>query len=285
MRTAEQTCSDHLNEAAEAASRLGLLNDSDENMDTSFSPLRVRGLPVSPGVSVSPGASPLIPPRSKEESSWEGEVARACQLADSLRHSDAFDALYELLRARPHNATLWIRTSGVLQQLNRNREAALYATIALQMTASSRTDSTSIGAKDTGKGGGGGRHPSEVSPAMQGLQGLQAAAHLCAARALLALGRVLEAQDHLSKVSHPPPGSVTDTLTSAMQALDSMAAARGAMDSVSNIEHLFGRARAFLDLCPPIPGLVSPPKARVEGGEASAEAEELRRNAREFAQA
>ena len=103
MRT-EQTCSDHLKEAAEAASRQGLLNDSDENMDTSFSPLRVRGLPASPRV------SPLIPPRSKGESSWEGEVARACQLADSLRHSDAFDALYELLRARPHNATLWIRT-------------------------------------------------------------------------------------------------------------------------------------------------------------------------------
>ena len=174
-----------------------------------------------------------------------------------------------------------MNASGVLQQLNRNREAALYATIALQMTPFSGSDSTSLGGKGTGKGGvgGGSRHASEVSPAMQ------AAAHLCAARALLALGRVLEAQDHLSKVARPPPGSVSDTLTSAMQALDCMAAARGAMDSVSNIEHLFGRARAFLDLCPPIPGLVSPPKARGEGEEASTDAEELRRNAREFAQA
>ena len=31
------------------------------------------------------------------------------------------------------------------------------------------------------------------------------------------------------------------------------AAARSAADTVSNVEHLLGRAKSFLDLCPPIP--------------------------------
>jgi len=55
-----------------------------------------------------------------------------------------------------------------------------------------------------------------------------------------------------------------------------MSPARTAMDTLSNIEHLFGRAKAFLDLCPPIPGLVSPPKGgEGKGGEGGEDGENL----------
>ena len=69
-----------------------------------------------------------------------------------------------------------------------------------------------------------------------------------------------------------------------MQALDLMATARAAMDSVSNVEHLFGRAKAFLDLCPPIPQLACPPDAPRTEEEDTREARELKRNARNFAE-
>jgi hypothetical protein len=68
------------------------------------------------------------------------------------------------------------------------------------------------------------------------------------------------------------------------QALDLMATARAAMDSVSNVEHLFGRAKAFLDLCPPIPQLAFPPDAPRKEEEDTREARELKRNARNFAE-
>jgi hypothetical protein len=196
-------------------------------------------------------------------------------------------------------------------------------------------------------------------------------AHLAAARALLALGRTVEAQGHLSKVKeprccsrdpqslnlipetpilkpktrnprasclicgtgalscnpcsrasnpqtqtlppfHPNPNpkpqtpnpkqvaapsseSVSSSVSAAMQMLDLMAAARSAIDTVSNVAHLIGRAKAFLDLCPPIPGLVvsdrSSPTADAGGVEGDGEDEadegdkaELRRNAKEFAE-
>ncbi len=74
------------------------------------------------------------------------------------------------------------------------------------------------------------------------------------------------------------------TYADVLQALDLMATARAAMDSVSNVEHLFGRAKAFLDLCPPIPQLASPPDAPRKEEEDTREARELKRNARNFAE-
>ena len=63
-----------------------------------------------------------------------------------------------------------------------------------------------------------------------------------------------------------------------------MATARAAMDSVSNVEHLFGRAKAFLDLCPPIPELACPTDAPRKEEEDTRESRELKRNARNFAE-
>ncbi len=62
--------------------------------------------------------------------------------------------------------------------------------------------------EDEGGGGGG-----------AGRGGNIALAHLCAARALLALGRAFEAQGHLSKMARPSAGCVSASLASAMQVL------------------------------------------------------------------
>ena len=199
-------------------------------------------------------------------------MERAAGLEESDGPLQGLEAFQQLLAWRPEDATTWMRGGHCLVELGRNREAVLYSSMALQFSSEARA------------------HGKSPPPGC-----VASFAHLSAARALLALGRALEAHEHLAKVARPAPGSVSSSVAGAMHALDLMAAARSAMETVATVEHLLGRARAFLELCPPLPGLATQPTHARAGGmvgaaegddavdEDSPEGRELKKNSREFA--
>ena len=260
-----------LDEAAAAAARMGLLADSDsiDGDEEDEEVVLQRGRKTQAAKIGGDG-----------DAGWEEMVERAVALAETDGPNRALEALQQLLGVRPRDASTWMRAGHCLVELGRNREAVLYTATALKCCEEARARS------------------GKPQPA----QGFVASfAHLSAARAQLALGRAFEAHEHLAMVVRPAPGSVSSSsVAGAMHALDLMAAARGAMETVAEVEHLLGRAKAFLQLCPPVPGLNTPsaqPKAGgiVGGAEEGVfngaedglddcpEERELKKNSREFA--
>lgn len=137
-------------------------------------------------------------------------------------------ASYKWLWTRDGQDPVWWLQGGLaLLQLRRYREAALAS-----FTASSLNPPTTL-------------------------------PHLCAARALVALGRTTEAQEELDKVLHPrAPSSSWQALTT----LDLMASARQVMGTCGKLESYLGRGQALLKSAGVAPGLAQSWEVKAEEG-------------------